>query len=44
MIEFFQLTNSTDIEMAQYRRNKEGNWERVKLNPEDCLEKHQQMQ
>ena len=44
MIEFFQLTNDTDIEIAQYRRNIEGDWERVKLNPEECLEKTKNIQ
>lgn len=36
-IQFFELTNDTDIEIAQYRRSKGGSWELIKLNPEDCL-------
>jgi hypothetical protein len=44
MIEFFQLTNDTDIEIAQYRRNTAGDWERIKLNPEECLEKNKKHQ
>ncbi len=40
LIEFFQLTNDTDIEIAQYRKDKEGEWELIKLDPEDCLIKN----
>jgi hypothetical protein len=37
MFIFFQLTNDTDVEIAQYRQIKESKWELIKLNPEDCL-------
>jgi hypothetical protein len=37
MIEFFQLTNDTDIEIAQYKRNNDGEWKLIKLNPENCI-------
>jgi hypothetical protein len=37
LIEFFHLTNDTDIEIAQYRKNKEGDWDLIKLDPEKCL-------
>jgi hypothetical protein len=37
MIEFFHLTNDTDIEIAQYRKNKEGDWDLIKLDPEECI-------
>lgn len=36
---FFQLTNDTDIEIAQYRKDKKGNWNLIKIDPEKCLEK-----
>lgn len=36
-IEFFTLTNDYDIEVAQFKRNSLGRWERIYLNPEDCL-------
>ncbi len=39
MIEFYQLTNDTDIEIAQYRKGKDGSWELIKLDPHECLEK-----
>jgi hypothetical protein len=37
MIEFFKLTNDTDIETAQYRKKQGGNWELIHFNPEDCV-------
>lgn len=37
MIEFFHLTNDNDIEIAQYRKNSAGDWELIKLDPNDCL-------
>lgn len=37
LIEFFQLTNDTDIEIAQYKKDKTGEWELIKLDPESCL-------
>lgn len=36
-IVFYQLTNDTDIEIAQYRKGNTGEWELIKLNPEDCI-------
>jgi hypothetical protein len=37
MIEFFKLTNDTDIETAQYRKKEGANWELIHFNPEDCV-------
>jgi hypothetical protein len=37
LIEFFHLTNDTDIEIAQFRKNKDGDWELIKLDPEKCI-------
>lgn len=39
MIEFFHLTNDTDIEIAQYRKNETGDWVQVLLDPEKCIKK-----
>ncbi|MDD3503433.1 MAG: hypothetical protein PHE63_05050 [Eubacteriales bacterium] len=39
LIEFFQLTNDTDIEIAQYKKSTSGKWELIKLDPNKCLEK-----
>lgn len=36
---FFQLTNDTDIEIAQYKKDIKGNWNLIKIDPEKCLEK-----
>ena len=36
---FFQLTNDTDIEIAQYKKDENGNWNLIKIDPEQCLEK-----
>lgn len=36
-IVFYQLTNGTDLEIAQYRMGETGEWELIKLNPEDCI-------
>lgn len=38
LIEFFQLTNDTDIEIAQYKKSANGEWELIKLDPKKCLE------
>ncbi|WP_313131082.1 hypothetical protein [Anaerocolumna sp.] len=38
LIEFYQLTNDTDIEIAQYIKDKSGSWKLIKLDPEKCLE------
>lgn len=42
LIEFFQLTNDTDVEIAQYIKSVDGDWELIKLEPEKCLEKNKQ--
>jgi hypothetical protein len=39
LIEFFQLTNDTDIEIAQYKKNDNEKWELIKLDPKKCIEK-----
>lgn len=39
MIVFFELTNGTDIEIAQYVKNEKGEWIPIYINPEDCLYK-----
>ena len=36
-IEFFQLTNDTDIEIAQYKKGTDKKWELIKIEPEKCL-------
>lgn len=36
---FFQLTNDTDIEIAQYKKDEKGNWNLINIDPEKCLEK-----
>lgn len=41
MIEFLTITNNTDVEVAQYKKNPQGTYERILLEPEKCLEKHQ---
>jgi hypothetical protein len=41
LIVFFQLTNDNDIEIAQYSKNKDCNWQLIKLNPWDCLREKQ---
>lgn len=37
-IVFFQLTNGTDLEVAQYRKIPGGKWKPIHMNLEDCLE------
>ena len=34
---FFQLTNDTDIEIAQYKKDEKGNWNLIKIDPGKCL-------
>ncbi|BCN28777.1 hypothetical protein bsdtb5_00720 [Anaeromicropila herbilytica] len=34
---FFQLTNDTDVLIAQYRRTDEDHWELIKIDPNKCL-------
>jgi hypothetical protein len=38
LIVFYQLTNDTDIEIAQYRKGDDDTWQQIKLEPEKCLE------
>lgn len=38
-IEFYELTNDTDIEIAQYKQDDAGIWQQIHLDPNDCLEK-----
>lgn len=38
LIVFFQLTNDTDLEIAQYRKNANGKWEPIRMDPKKCLE------
>ncbi len=42
-IVFFQLTNGTDLEVAQYRKTLGGTWEPAFMNVEDCLENKQKL-
>lgn len=37
IIEFYQLTNGTDIEIAQYMKTEDGSWILVLLDPNKCL-------
>lgn len=39
LIKFFTLTNGTDVEVGQYKKNSKGEWEAITLNPEKCLDK-----
>lgn len=39
LIEFFQLTNDTDIEIAKYKKGANEEWELIKLDPKKCLDK-----
>ncbi|MBW9153003.1 hypothetical protein [Clostridium estertheticum] len=34
---FFQLTNDTDIEIAEYKKDEKGNWNLIKIDPGKCL-------
>ncbi|MEA4987935.1 MAG: hypothetical protein VB095_07730 [Anaerovorax sp.] len=36
-IEFFQLTNGTDLEIAQYIKREDQDWELIKLDPNQCI-------
>ncbi len=40
LIVFYQLTNDTDIEIAQYIKSEGQDWKLTNLNPEKCLEKN----
>ncbi|RGW96442.1 hypothetical protein [Paraclostridium sordellii] len=35
---FYQLTNGYDIKIADYKKDKNGNWKLIYINPEKCLE------
>lgn len=37
---FYQLTNGVDVKISDYKKNKEGKWEQVYINPEKCLDKN----
>ena len=39
MILFFELTNGTDREIAQYKKDENGNWKLIKLDPTKCIKK-----
>lgn len=39
MILFYELTNGTDIEIAQYIKNSEGKWININLDAKKCLDK-----
>ncbi|WP_197090979.1 hypothetical protein [Bacillus sp. FJAT-27231] len=34
---FFELTNGTDVEIAQFKRRANGRWIPIKIDPEKCL-------
>jgi hypothetical protein len=38
MIEFIELTNDTDVEVAQYKKGTDGLWHVVYLDPAKCVE------
>lgn len=38
LIVFYQLTNDTDIEIAQYKKSEGQDWKLINLNPKKCLE------
>lgn len=38
VIEFYQLTNGTDLEIAQYIKKEGQDWKLIKLDPNKCLE------
>lgn len=38
LIEFYQLTNGTDLEIAQYIKKEGQDWKLIKLDPNKCLE------
>ncbi|APH06966.1 hypothetical protein A9C19_05070 [Bacillus weihaiensis] len=37
---FFELTNGTDIEIAQYKQGISGEWVLIKINPNKCIERN----
>lgn len=40
MILFYELTNGTDKEIAQYKKDNKGNWININLDPKKCLDKN----
>lgn len=40
MILYYQLTNGYDIEIAQFKMNKDGKWINISIDPTKCLKKH----
>lgn len=37
---FYQLTNGVDIKIADYKKDKDGKWNVVYINPQKCLDKN----
>ncbi|MFI8495083.1 hypothetical protein ACIGC1_19600 [Peribacillus butanolivorans] len=37
---FYQLTNDSDILIAQYKKNSKGKWDLIKIDPEKCLKEN----
>ena len=37
---FYQLTNGVDIKIADYKKNKDGKWDQIYIDPTKCLEKN----
>lgn len=37
---FYTLTNGTDIKIADYKKNQDGKWELVYIEPKNCLDKN----
>jgi len=37
MIQFYELTNGRDIEIAQYQRSRNGKWELIEIDPSKCI-------
>ena len=37
---FYQLTNGVDIKIADYKKDKDGNWKGIYIEPEKCLDKN----
>jgi hypothetical protein len=34
---FYQLTNSTDVLISQFKKDSKGNWDQIRINPEQCI-------
>ena len=34
---FYQLTNDTDVLISQYKKDSEGNWESIRIDPMKCV-------